>query len=105
MAGVEGELTIVTLRFDAVDPVALQPLLAKYVVVTRQADGCRNVDWCASATTPGRFLVIEKWVQPERAHAHLDAVETVELAVGCRGLLRSAPAIEVFHGISAHDLF
>jgi len=102
---VDGELTIVTMRFDATDPGSLQPLLAKYVVVTRQADGCRNVDWCASATTAGRFLVIEKWAQPERAHAHLDSAETVELASGCRGLLRSAPAIEVFHGISAHDLY
>ena len=101
---VDLDLTIVTMRFNAADPGRLQPLLAKYVVVTRQVEGCRNVDWCASASEPGRFLVIEKWERPELATAHLDDATTLELAQGCRGLLRAAPAIEVFHGISAHDL-
>ena len=104
MTGMEVELTIVTMRLDAADPARLQPLLANYVVGTRQAAGCRNVDWCVSASQPGRFLIIEKWERPELAHAHLDAPETSELASGCRGMLTSAPSVEVYHGISAHDL-
>ena len=98
------ELTIVTLRFDAADPERLLGILSKYVVLTRNHEGCRNVDLCASVATPGRFLVIEKWESPAAQRAHFDSADMVEMAESCRGLLASAPQIELLEGISAHDL-
>ena len=98
------ELTIVTLVFDAADPAALIGVLAKYVVLTRMAPGCRNVDLAASVTVGARFVIIEKWESPATQRAHFDAVETVEMADACRGLLVRAPTIDLLEGISAHDL-
>lgn len=98
------ELTIVTLRFDAADADRLQAVLAKYVVLTRGHDGCRNVDLCASVAAPGRFVVIEKWATPQAQQAHFDSADMVEMAEACRGLLTSAPAIDLLESISAHDL-
>jgi len=104
MADDQVELTVVTMEMEAVDAARLGALLARYVVLTRQAPGCRNVDLCASATAPGRFLVIEKWEDAASQRAHFDATETVTLAESCRGLLTRAPTIDLFAGISAHDL-
>jgi quinol monooxygenase YgiN len=98
------ELTIVTMRFTAADPEALLAVLAKYVVVTRMHDGCRNVDLCASVTTPGRFLVVEKWATSVAQRSHFDSAEMVEMAEACRGLLTGPPDIDLLDGISAHDL-
>jgi quinol monooxygenase YgiN len=100
----EIDLTIVTLRFRAGDADRLLPVLAKYVVVSRGHDGCRNIDLCASVTAPDTFVVIEKWVSPEAQRAHFDSADMVEMAEACRGLLRSPPDIELLMGISAHDL-
>jgi quinol monooxygenase YgiN len=102
--GGEVELTIVTLRFDAARPERLLPVLAKYVVVSRMHSGCRNIDLCASVSTPGRFLVLEKWDSPAAQRAHFDSADMVEMAESCRGLLAGPPDIELLEGISAHDL-
>ena len=99
------ELTIVTLRFDAVDAERLLAVLSKYVVLTRMHPGCRNVDLSASVLTPGRFLVVEKWESPETQRAHFDSPDMVEMAEGCRGILSGPPDIDLLEGISAHDLF
>ncbi len=93
-----------TMVFDAADPARLVPVLAKYVVVGRGADGCRNIDLCASATHPDRFVVIEKWSSPEAQRAHMDSPVMVEMAKACVGLLTSPPVIDLLEGISAHDL-
>jgi len=98
------ELTIVTLRFDAAQPERLVPVLAKYVVLSRMHPGCRNVDLCASVSTPGRFLIVEKWDSPATQRAHFDSADMVEMAQACRGLLTAPPDIELLEGISAHDL-
>jgi quinol monooxygenase YgiN len=98
------ELTLVVLRFEASDPEALAALLASYVVKTRGVTGCRNVDWCQSVGRPGRFVVIEKWSSPDEQTAHFDSELTQNFAQSCRGLLRSAPDIELLESISAHDL-
>jgi quinol monooxygenase YgiN len=100
----EIELTIVTMRFEAADPERLVPVLAKYVVLTRMHPGCRNVDLCASVTTPGRLLVVEKWESPLAQRAHFDSADMVEMAEACRGLLAGPPDIDLLEGISAHDL-
>ena len=95
---------MVTMVFQASDPDRLLGVLAKYVVVSRGAAGCRNIDLCASATRGDRYLVIEKWESPEAQRAHFDSPEMVEMAESCRGLLASAPDIDLFEGVSAHDL-
>ncbi len=100
----EVNLSIVTMVFDAADPAPLLGVLAKYVVLTRMAPGCRNVDLAASVTMNARFVVVEKWESPAAQRAHFDAVETIEMADACRGLLVRAPAIDLLEGISAHDL-
>jgi quinol monooxygenase YgiN len=98
------ELTIVTLRFDAHDPPGLLAVLAKYVVLTRMQPGCRNIDLCASATTPGRYLLIQKWNSPDSQRAHFDSSTMIEMAQSCRGMLSSAPDVDLWDAASAHDL-
>lgn len=100
----EVELTIVTMTFRAKDAAALMPVLAKYVVLSRNHAGCRNIDLCASVTTPGRFTIIEKWDSPEVQRDHFDSAEMVEMAQACSGLLGEPPEIDLLEGISAHDL-
>jgi quinol monooxygenase YgiN len=100
----EVELTIVTMDFRAADPDRLLGVLAKYVVVSRGHDGCRNIDLAASLTNPGRFVVVEKWDSPQAQQAHFDSPEMVEMAAACNGLLSQPPDIDLLEGISAHDL-
>ena len=100
----EVELTIVTMDFRATDPERLLPILSKYVVVSRGQPGCRNIDLCASVTTPNRFVIVEKWDSPEAQRVHFDSREMVEMAQACDGLLSKAPDIDLLEGISAHDL-
>jgi quinol monooxygenase YgiN len=97
------ELTVVTMRFDAAD-AALVAVLAKYVVLTRMQPGCRNVDLCASATRPGRYLIVQKWQSPTFQRTHFDSPIMVEMAESCRGLLSGPPDIDLWDGASAHDL-
>ena len=102
--GDEVAVTVVTMAFQASDDDRLVGVLAKYVVVSRGAPGCRNIDLCASAIADGRYLVIEKWESPEAQRAHFDSPEMVEMAESCRGLVARPPDIDLFDGISAHDL-
>ena len=100
----EPEITLVTMTFDASDPATLLVVLSKYVVLARMEPGCRNVDLCGSVTTPGRYVVIEKWESVDAQRAHFDAEVTVDMARSCTGLLTQAPTIDLLEGISAHDL-
>ncbi len=103
----EVELTVVTLGLDAVDEPAagsLLGVLAKYVVVARGHAGCRNIDLVASVTHPGRYLLIQKWDSPATQQAHFDSAEMVEMAESCRGLLARPPSVDLWEGVSAHDL-
>lgn len=104
VAGDDVELVVVTLQLDAADDDRLRPLLARYVVLTREEPGCRNVDLLASATTPNRYLVVQKWESPAAQRAHFDAPLMVGFAEDCRGLLAGPPHIDLFDAISAHDL-
>src|SRR3954462_7990004 len=92
-------LTVVTMAFQASDADRLLGVLAKYVVVSRGAPGCRNIDLCASATREGRYLVIEKWDSPDAQRTHFDSPEMVEMAESCRGLLSGPPDIDLYDGI------
>ena len=100
----EGELVVITMSFDASDAPALADVLARYVVLSRSHPGCRNIDLCASTTTAGRFVVIEKWESPDSQRAHFDSPETVEMARACAGLVVAPPVIDRLEAISAHDL-
>jgi quinol monooxygenase YgiN len=100
----EVDLTIVTLTFDASEPERLLSVLANYVVMSRGHPGCRNIDLAASATRPGRFVIIEKWSTPEDQQRHFDSDEMVEMARACTGLLAAPPSIDLLEGLSAHDL-
>jgi len=103
-SGDDIDLTIVTLRFDATDDAALLGVLSKYVVVSRMAPGCRNVDLVSSVTVPGRHLVIEKWDSPHHQRAHFDSETMIEMATGCAGVLAHPPQIDLWAATSAHDL-
>ena len=97
-------VTIVTMQFEAADEPALLAVLAKYVVLARGHEGCRNIDLCASATAPQRLVVISKWASPGAQQAHFDSGDMVEMAAACSGLLIRPPVIELLEGLSAHDL-
>jgi quinol monooxygenase YgiN len=100
----EPEITLVTMRFEAADADRLAGILSKYVVLSRMADGCRNIDLCQSVTQPNRFVVVEKWESPEAQRAHFDSDEMVEMASACEGVLSAPPDIDLLEGLSAHDL-
>ena len=100
----EIELTIVTLTFETSDPERLAAVLSKYVVLSRQQHGCRNIDLCASVLNPGRFVIVEKWESPAAQRAHFDSAEMVEMAKACEGLVTQKPDIDLLESVSAHDL-
>lgn len=100
----EVEVTIVTMSFAAADPERLLGILSKYVVLSRNHPGCRNIDLTRSMTDPDRYVVIQKWESPEAQRAHFDSTEMVEMARACEGVLRSKPDIDLLEGYSAHDL-
>jgi len=83
---------------------ALGAVLAHYVVVSRASPGCRNIDLVASLTTPGRFLVYEKWETADHQRDHLTSVVTEEMAASALPLLAGPPDLGLFEPISAHDL-
>jgi quinol monooxygenase YgiN len=103
-AGGEVELTVVIMRFEAADPATLQAVLAKYVVMSRGHDGCRNIDLLVSVTNPLRHTIVSKWESPATQQAHFDSPAMVEMAQACTGLLTAPPDIDLYEGISAHDL-
>jgi len=98
------ELTIVTMTFEAADHDGLLAVLSKYVVLSRQQPGCRNIDLCASALTPGRFVIVEKWDTPAAQRAHFDSEDMVEMAKAATPLLASPPDLDLLQPVSAHDL-
>ena len=100
----EVQVTLVVMTFDASDADALTSTLAKYVVLTRGEEGCRNVDLCTSYTRPSRFVVVEKWESERLAREHFDSPLMVEMAEACRGVLATPPDIDLLEGLSAHDL-
>jgi quinol monooxygenase YgiN len=102
--GAEVELTVVTMAFHAADDDRLRPHLARYVVLTREEPGCRNVDLLASATTPSTYVVIQKWESPDAQQAHFDSPLMVDFAAACVPLLAAPPTIDLLEPISAHDL-
>jgi quinol monooxygenase YgiN len=100
----EVETTVVTMAFEASDPTRLLSVLAKYVVMARGHEGCRNIDLCGSVAHPQRFVIISKWASPSAQRQHFDSADMVEMAKACTGLLAAPPDIDLLEGLSAHDL-
>jgi quinol monooxygenase YgiN len=100
------ELALLTAAFDARqgDEETLAAVLARYVVLARGEDGCRNIDLVISTTKRGRFLVVEKWESAGAARAHLDAESMTQMAREAVPLLAARPDIDLYDTISAHDL-
>ena len=105
-AGADITLAVVAGMFDARPgaEAALGAVLAHYVVLSRTSPGCRNIDLVASLTTPGRFLVYEKWESPDLQQEHLRSAVTEEMAAAAMPLLAGPPDLGLFEAISAHDL-
>ncbi|MGH1488183.1 MAG: putative quinol monooxygenase [Acidimicrobiales bacterium] len=100
----ELEPVMVVLGFHTEQPEQLMEVLARYVVLSRGQPGCRNIDYVASITDPGRLMVVEKWESAEAQRAHFDSPEMVAMATQSMPLLDAEPDIDLFEGISMHDL-
>jgi quinol monooxygenase YgiN len=83
---------------------ALAGVLARYTVVTRTDPGCRNVDLTGSMLHPGRFVIVEKWIDADAQRRHYDGPVMVEMAEAAVPLLVAPPELDLTLGISAHDL-
>ena len=104
MADIDGsEPTIVTMVWEQVDD-DLMAHLVRYVVVSRSEPGCRNIDLCASVTSRGRVVVIEKWATPAAQQAHADGAALLALATAARQMGTARPTLDLLEGLSAHDL-
>jgi quinol monooxygenase YgiN len=99
-------LTLVTMRFDVQDEGAFVDAVSRYVVLSRGHTGARNLDLCRSLTSPGVWLVFQKWASPAAQRAHLDHPDTVAFARACTepGVLSASPQLDLLEGVSAHDL-
>jgi quinol monooxygenase YgiN len=102
----EVEISVVAGLFQARSgkEAELAAVLARYVVLTRSVTGCRNVDLVSSASTAGRFLVVEKWDDAGAQREHLDSDAMVTMATQAGPLLTAPPDLELYDVISAHDL-
>ena len=98
------DVTLVTMRFDVADESMFLDAVSRYVVMSRSHDGCRNVDLCRSLSTPGSWLIVQKWGGAAAQTAHLDHADTVAFARACAGVLARPPVFELLEGVSAHDL-
>jgi quinol monooxygenase YgiN len=100
------EITVVAGSFVARSEMEaeLAATLARYVVLTRNVEGCRNVDLVVSTTRPGRFLVVEKWDDPQAQRAHLNSDVMVTMAQQATAQLAEPPDLDLYDAVSAYDL-
>lgn len=106
ITGGEPELAVVAGAFRAKpgDVERLAYALARYVVLSRMEDGCRNVDLVSSITVPGLFMVWEKWESHDHRRVHFDGPVTRQLAEAVAELVAEPPQFDVFDAVSAHDV-
>jgi len=100
------DLTVMMGTFDAAAgrEADLAGVLARYVVVSRTEEGCRNIDLVASLLIPGRFVVYEKWDSPQSQATHMAGATMTEMAEEASPLLNGPPELGLFVAVSAHDL-
>ena len=82
---------------------SLLPVLAKYVVMTRQARGCINVDFLLATLNTHMFLVYEKWDSEQSRAAHYASELVAQSAAGMSPYLAGSPTMIQFESISAYD--
>jgi len=100
----EMEPVMVLLSFKTEAMAELMDALSEYVGLSRGQLGCRNIDFVASVTTPGRIVIVQKWESAEAQQRHFDSPEMVAMAQRTVPLLTAQPDIDLFEGISMHDL-
>lgn len=100
----ELEPVMVVMSFRTERPAELVDILAHYVVLSRGRPGCRNIDLTASMTERGRFVIVEKWASAEQQRTHFDSDEMVAMASAAVPLLAAEPDIDLYEGVSMHDL-
>ena len=100
----EVEPVMVIMSFRTQDPAALLDILASYVVSSRGQNGCRNMDLVASTTTDDRIAIVQKWDSAVTQRIHFDSAEMVAMAQAAAELLTESPDIDLFDGVSMHDL-
>lgn len=98
------EPVMVLLSFRTESTADLMNVLSEYVVLSRGHQGCRNIDFVASVTNPGRVAIIQKWESATAQRRHFDSDEMVTMAQRTVPLLTAEPDIDLFEGISMHDL-
>ena len=98
------EPVMVIMSFRTKDPAALLDILAAYVVASRGQDGCRNIDLVVSTTNDERMAIVQKWDSAVAQRAHFDSPEMVAMAQAGAPLLTESPDIDLFDGVSMHDL-
>ncbi len=95
---------MVIMRFETDHVEAVTNRLSAYVVATRGHPGCRNVDFVVSAIVDGRLVIVQKWESVENQQSHFDSDDMVSMASDVSELLRTAPDIDLYDGLSMHDL-
>lgn len=95
---------MVIMSFRTQHRAELLDVLASYVVGSRGQPGCRNIDLVASATSEDRIAIVQKWDSVDSQRAHFDSPEMVEMAKAGTPLLTESPDIDLFDGVSMHDL-
>ncbi len=95
---------MVIMRFETDHLAETTNRLSAYVVATRGHAGCRNVDFVGSAIVEGRLAIVQKWESVEDQQAHFDSEDMVSMARDISPLLRQTPDIDLYDGLSMHDL-
>lgn len=95
---------MVIMSFRTSNPTALLDVLAPYVVASRGQQGCRNIDLVASTTSDDRIVVVQKWDSVQAQRAHFDSSAMVAMAKAGTPLLTETPDVDLFDGVSMHDL-
>lgn len=97
---------VIVARFESASgkEAEVGAVLSKLAVTGRGEPGCYNIDLFGSSMDPGTYLVVEKWETEEARDSHVNEGALAEAAPMLVPLLARRPAIEVFEGISAHDI-
>lgn len=66
----------------------LRVVLRALVAATREEEGCLSYDLYESASAPGTFITLERWVSQDALDAHLRTAHVGEALKASEGALR-----------------
>ena len=95
---------MVIMQFNTSQSEGLADVLGQYVVLARGLASCRNIDLVHSATRPGRFVIVEKWDSASAQKEHFESDAMAAMASAAVPLLSEQPDIDIYDGLSMHDL-